>query len=77
MNLWYDFLEPRNQDVHNVMTQVTELFKCQMLAILEINDVDFLGGIGEKLSWKYGIPKVSLKTRARKEQKMFMSCGIL
>jgi len=22
VNLWYDFLEPRNQDVHNVMTQV-------------------------------------------------------
>ena len=27
----------------------------------------FLGGIGEKLYWKYGIPK------ARKELKMFMS----
>merc|ERR1719433_632750 len=22
VNLWYDFLEPRNQEIHNVMTQV-------------------------------------------------------
>ena len=33
VNLWYDFLEPRNQDVHNVMTQVTELFKYYVLEI--------------------------------------------
>ena len=23
VNLWYDFLEPRNQEIHNVMTQVS------------------------------------------------------
>ena len=55
MNLWYDFLEPRNQDVHNVMTQVSCINVGNRIGNQPKHNMKgnehVLGGIGEEQYW--------------------------
>ena len=64
VNLWYDFLEPRNQEVHNVMTQVSSFSRAEsryhvMSHLGSPQPRPWVSGGGwEEQPWQYGFPKV-------------------